>query len=176
MLAPTAVPKPEGSVLSLAGMPAWATGPGSARARPVLHLLGLLFLGELRGAKSAVAFHHELGSHSQSLSSNSNTQYMTLSVAISFEAPAMAWSLTEDPIRAEESSCANVMSAELRAVMQHELVGRARGEPVGGDGQHDGTVRPCAQGPTERAVEGPVEADVRFSTFTTDILTQRAIC
>ena len=87
----------------------------------------------------------------------------------------MAWSLTEDPIRAEESSCANVMSAELRAVMQHELVGRARGEPVGGDGQHDGTVRPCAQGPTERAVEGPVEADVRFSTFTTDILTQRAV-
>ena len=174
MLAPTAVPKPEGSVLSLAGMPALATGPGSTRARHVLHLLGLLFIGEWRAPARAERFHHWPGWHSWTLSCNRHTQHMPLSVPIAFEAPAMAWSLTEDPIRAEESSCANVMSAELRAVMQHELVGRARGEPVGGDGQHDGTVRPCAQGPTERAVEGPVEADVRFSTFTTDILTQRA--
>ena len=66
------------------------------------------------------------------------------------------------------------MSAELRAVMQDKLVGRARGEPVGGDGQHDGTVRPCAQGPMERAVEGPVEADWCFSTFTSELLMQRA--
>ena len=93
MLAPTAVPKPEGSVLSLAAMPALATGPGSTRARHVLHLLGLLFIGEVRAASRAKGLCHEPGSHSWSLPLNSGTQHMPLSAGIALEAPAMAWSL-----------------------------------------------------------------------------------
>ena len=91
MLAPTAVPKPEGSVLSLAGMPALATGPGSTRARHVLHLLGLLFIGERRARRLAERLCHGPGGQSRSLSSNPGTQHMPLSAGIALEAPAMAW-------------------------------------------------------------------------------------